>query len=133
MRNLFMFLAIATLALFCASLNSPASAEGLQIDADQDGIVSVAEFQAAFPDYASNPDVNADGVISHEEMHAARVEMGDTGKVRNRKANTERFGNGGTGENGHGGGGQGGHGGGNGHGGGGQGGHGGGNGNGGRG
>ncbi len=121
MRNCSMFLTIAALALFCASLHSPASAQGLQVDADQDGIVSLAEFQTAFPDYARNPDLNEDGVINREEMHEARTEMGNTGGARNRKANAEKSGIGGSGGNG------------NGHGGGGQGGHGGGNGNGGRG
>jgi hypothetical protein len=38
-------------------------------------VVTVTEFQAAFPEYASNPDINEDGVVDREEMHAARTEM----------------------------------------------------------
>lgn len=146
MRNTSMLLTIAALVLFCTALHSPASAQGLQVDADQDGIVTLTEFQTAFPDYAGNPDVNEDGAIDREEMHAARTEMGNTGGSRQRKGGSDRAeadrsgdcsgdgaGSGGSGSSGGKGGSNGGSSGGNGHGGGGKGGHGGGNGNGGRG
>ena len=150
MRNRSMLLTTAALVVFWTTLHTPASAHGLQIDTDQDGVVTVTEFQTAFPEYAANPDLNEDGVIDREEMHAARTEMGDAGGARQRKGGSDTAkasrsgdctgdgsgsgGKGGSGGSGGSSGGKGDSGGnGNGHGGGGQGGHGGGNGHGGRG
>lgn len=65
-----------TAATLATALAAPGFAMAATMDADGDGMVSMSEFQAAYPDAGpdlfSSVDTNSDGALSEDEIAAAQ-------------------------------------------------------------
>ncbi|NHQ73596.1 EF-hand domain-containing protein [Roseovarius gahaiensis] len=66
-----------TAATLAAALVAPGFAMAETMDANDDGLVSMSEFQTMYPDLGADIfsiiDTNADGALSEDEIEAARA------------------------------------------------------------